>query len=138
MCAAYPLSSFDTIDVHTGELDAKSALNLIVFGVSIFHSVPLRGVKKTEVIEALSEIKIIFIRFFRNLKRKKKVFTLTSELGCQSLWVVFKKLLIKLPRFQNYTLLTLCRQGRGGGKEFDAPLPLVFFSLALSFLTLSL
>ena len=37
MCAAYPLSSFDTIDVHTGELDAKSALNLIVFGVSVLY-----------------------------------------------------------------------------------------------------
>ena len=33
VCAAYPLTVVDTIDVHTGELNAKSALNLIVFGV---------------------------------------------------------------------------------------------------------
>ncbi len=46
MCAAYPLSSFDTIDVHTGELDAKSALNLIVFGVSVLYY--LEDVTKNE------------------------------------------------------------------------------------------
>ena len=33
VCAAYPLTVLDTIDVHTGELNVKSALNLIVFGV---------------------------------------------------------------------------------------------------------
>jgi len=46
VCAAYPLSSFDTIDVHTGELDAKSALNLIVFGVSVLYY--LEDVTKNE------------------------------------------------------------------------------------------
>ena len=34
VCAAYPLATFDTIDPRTGELDSRSALNLIVFGVS--------------------------------------------------------------------------------------------------------
>ena len=34
MCAAYPLTVVDTIDVHTGELNERSALNMIVFGVS--------------------------------------------------------------------------------------------------------
>lgn len=32
-CAAYPLSQIDTIDVNTGKISAKSALNLVVFGV---------------------------------------------------------------------------------------------------------
>ena len=34
VCAAYPLTVVDTIDVHTGELNERSALNMIVFGVS--------------------------------------------------------------------------------------------------------
>ena len=34
VCAAYPLTVLDTIDVQTGELNVKSALNLIVFGVT--------------------------------------------------------------------------------------------------------
>ena len=33
VCAAYPLTVVDTIDVHTGELNERSALNMIVFGV---------------------------------------------------------------------------------------------------------
>ena len=33
VCAAYPLAKFDTIDPRSGELDSRSALNLIVFGV---------------------------------------------------------------------------------------------------------
>ena len=35
MCAAYPLTVVDTIDVYTGELNERSALNMIVFGVSL-------------------------------------------------------------------------------------------------------
>ncbi|CAG9764165.1 unnamed protein product [Ceutorhynchus assimilis] len=41
-CAAYPLSQIDTIDTITGQISKTSALNLVVFGVSIeeftFHS----------------------------------------------------------------------------------------------------
>lgn len=33
-CAAYPLSQIDTIDTETGQISKKSALNLVVFGVS--------------------------------------------------------------------------------------------------------
>lgn len=33
-CAAYPLSQIDTIDIETGQISKKSALNLVVFGVS--------------------------------------------------------------------------------------------------------
>ena len=35
MCAAYPLTVVDTIDVYNGELNERSALNMIVFGVSL-------------------------------------------------------------------------------------------------------
>lgn len=34
-CAAYPLSQVDTIDVTTGTISHNSALNLVVFGVSL-------------------------------------------------------------------------------------------------------
>lgn len=34
-CAAYPLSQIDTIDNDTGNISKNSALNLVVFGVSI-------------------------------------------------------------------------------------------------------
>lgn len=34
-CAAYPLSQIDTIDIETGNISKDSALNLVVFGVSI-------------------------------------------------------------------------------------------------------
>ena len=34
-CSAYPIEQLDSIDSSTGELNPQSALNLIVFGVSI-------------------------------------------------------------------------------------------------------
>lgn len=34
-CAAYPLGQVDTIDTETGLISKDSALNLVVFGVSI-------------------------------------------------------------------------------------------------------
>lgn len=34
-CAAYPLEQIDTIDIRTGNISKDSALNLVVFGVSI-------------------------------------------------------------------------------------------------------
>lgn len=34
-CAAYPLSQIDTIDIETGKISKDSALNLVVFGVSV-------------------------------------------------------------------------------------------------------
>ena len=36
-CSAYPLEYLDTIHSETGELQAKSALNLIVFGPHLEH-----------------------------------------------------------------------------------------------------
>ena len=36
-CSAYPLKFLDTIDSDTGELQTKSALNLIVFGPKLEH-----------------------------------------------------------------------------------------------------
>ena len=34
-CSAYPIAQLDSIDSKTGELNTVSALNLIVFGVSV-------------------------------------------------------------------------------------------------------
>lgn len=34
-CAAYPLEQIDTIDIKTGNISKDSALNLVVFGVSL-------------------------------------------------------------------------------------------------------
>ena len=36
-CSAYPLEYLDTIHSETGELQTKSALNLIVFGPKLEH-----------------------------------------------------------------------------------------------------
>ncbi len=44
MCSAYPLHTFDTIDPRSGELDSRSALNLIVFGVSVTVCRDISGV----------------------------------------------------------------------------------------------
>ncbi|KAJ8668889.1 hypothetical protein QAD02_000148 [Eretmocerus hayati] len=43
-CAAYPLSQIDTIDVDTGQISKKSALNLVVFGDKDEHLELMDGV----------------------------------------------------------------------------------------------
>lgn len=57
-CAAYPLSQIDTIDIATGRISNNSALNLVVFGVSLPTRDLLMGIKRMGFLKGDSRSRI--------------------------------------------------------------------------------